>query len=255
MHSHKFIFLCGLHRSGTSPLFRLLREHPEISGFRDTGVPEEEGQHLQNVFLPASAYGGPGQFGFTDEAHLTEKSALISDENRERLFAQWARYWDVSKPYLMEKSPPNLIRTRFLQALFPESYFVVLYRHPIAASFATRKWSSNSLELLFEHWVRCHALFEEDRPYLRRVHVLKYENLIRDTSGEITKICEFVGLPGHCCSPLNREGNSTYFAMWQDFMSGSANPEAGHIVSKYESEVRRHGYSLVDYWNKELQSV
>ena len=27
----------------------------------------------------------------------------------------------MSKPVLVEKSPPNLIRTRFLQALYPEA--------------------------------------------------------------------------------------------------------------------------------------
>jgi hypothetical protein len=41
----KTIVLVGLHRSGTSPLAQALAEHPSVSTFRDTGAPEDEGQH------------------------------------------------------------------------------------------------------------------------------------------------------------------------------------------------------------------
>jgi hypothetical protein len=36
MDGHRFVFLAGLHRSGTTLLARLLAAHPEISGFSDT---------------------------------------------------------------------------------------------------------------------------------------------------------------------------------------------------------------------------
>ena len=38
----------------------------------------------------------------------------------------------MSEPVLVEKSPPNLVRTRFLQALFPDARQIVVTRHPIA---------------------------------------------------------------------------------------------------------------------------
>ncbi|MEI2612689.1 MAG: hypothetical protein V9G20_28950 [Candidatus Promineifilaceae bacterium] len=60
MDNHQFIFIGGLHRSGTSILFKTLRDHPQISGFYNTQVPEDEGQHLQTVIPPAKAFGGPG---------------------------------------------------------------------------------------------------------------------------------------------------------------------------------------------------
>jgi len=245
---HKFIFLCGLHRSGTSPLFRILREHPEISGFRDTGVPEDEGQHLQTVFPAAKSYGGPGRFGFAQEAHLTEKSALVTSENQQRLIAEWSKHWDLGKPCLLEKSPPNLIRTRFFQALFPGSHFIVITRHPIAASLATRKWASSSLESLIEHWLHCHRIFELDRPHLRHVHVLKYEDLIRDTDTELERIYGFLRLEPHPSQPLNPAGNEPYLSEWRQF-SGDATGRAlvRRIVEKYDKKIRPYGYSLRDY--------
>jgi len=51
--TRQYVFIAGLHRSGTSVLARCLREHPQISGFRNTGVPEDEGQHLQDVYPAA----------------------------------------------------------------------------------------------------------------------------------------------------------------------------------------------------------
>jgi hypothetical protein len=245
--NHRFVFLCGLHRSGTSPLFRILREHPAISGFRDTGVPEDEGQHLQSVFRPGKFYGGPGQFGFDPAAHLTDKSELITSANREKLFQAWSRHWDLSKPCLLEKSPPNLIRSRFLQAMFPHSSFIVILRHPVAASLATSKWTTSSWESLIQHWLHCHRLFESDRPHLHRVHVLKYEDLIGSTERELQKLFEFLGLPSHASGALNRAGNDPYFQKWQQL---SEEPRGrvfvGLIRSKYEHDLRDFGYSFSD---------
>ena len=244
---YKFIFLCGLHRSGTSPLFRLLREHPDISGFRDTGVPEDEGQHLQTVFPAAKVYGGPGRFGFNPDAHLTEDSDLVTPENRQQLFKEWSRYWDLNKQCLLEKSPPSLIRTRFLQAIFPNSYFIVIYRHPVAVSLATWKWTPTSLESLMEHWLHCHSFFETDRRRLRRVLAIKYEDLIRNTEPVLREIYQFLGLSSHFSTSLDPSGNERYFSAWRNL---SIEPKEramwNRIVTKYEQQVRSYGYSLVD---------
>jgi hypothetical protein len=247
IQDHNFIFLCGLHRSGTSPLFRILREHPEISGFRDTGAPEDEGQHLQSVIPPAKAFGGPGHFGFAPEAHLTEASNLATRENGQKLFEQWSIYWDKRKRFLLEKSPPNLIRTRFLQAMFPKSHFIVIFRHPIATSLATKKWTSSSLESLIEHWLHCHRLFGLDRPNLRRVHTLKYEDLISSTTTELEKIYKFLNLPFHPSPDLDPTGNDPYFDAWRRLSTDPAGQVAvRRIVSACEDKIRPYGYSLTD---------
>ncbi len=124
----QFVFLGGLHKSGTSLLHRLLRAHPLVSGFYKTGVPEDEGQHLQSVYPADAAYGGPGCFAFDERTHLTEHSSLVSRTARTALLNDWGRYWDLSKPVLIEKSPPNLIQARFLQTLFPGAKFIFILR-------------------------------------------------------------------------------------------------------------------------------
>ena len=243
---YKFVFLCGLHRSGTSPLFRMLREHPDISGFRNTGVPEDEGQHLQTVIPAAKFFGGPGHFGFAPKAHLTEGSHLANVETGERLFKEWSKYWSLARPCLLEKSPPNLIRTRFLQTLFPSCYFVVILRHPIAVSLATAKWTDSTLGALMAHWVHCHKLFENDRPYLRNIIVIKYEDLICGTQKQLDKIYKFIDLAPLHSTPLDAAGNQRYFEAWRR-LSIENKPSFEQIVTKYESEIQRYGYSLLDY--------
>src|SRR5438445_5092577 len=99
MDKHTFIFIGGLHRSGTSVLHRCLREHSAVSGFSDTNFPEDEGQFLQSVYYRAGRHGGPGKFGFDPRAHLTEKTRLVSEANRDRLFSEWAAHWDLEKKY------------------------------------------------------------------------------------------------------------------------------------------------------------
>jgi hypothetical protein len=244
---YKFVFLCGLHKSGTSPLFRILREHPQISGFSNTGVPEDEGQHLQSLFPPAKLYGGPGRFGFSPEAHLTEKSALVNSANANRLFTEWSAYWDIHRPYLLEKSPPNLIRTRFLQAIFPNSYFIVISRHPIAVSLATRKWAGSSLASLMEHWLHCQGLFERDRSYLERVLELKYEELIRATQSPLEQIWKFLGVAPLSSAVLDPGGNEHYFTAWQNLATAKRGQALYHrTIAQYEKRVQHYGYSLAD---------
>ena len=248
MEGHQFVFLAGLHRSGTTLLARLLAAHPEISGFSGTGVPADEGQHLQSVYPAAKEYGGPGRFGFAPESHLTEDSPLVSEESARKLFEEWSPHWDLSRPLLLEKSPPNLLKTRFLQALFPGSAFVVIVRHPIPVSIPTAKWrGTRRYDRLFEHWLRCHALFEADREHLRRVHVLQYEQLVSDPVAELRTIFEFLELePIAPSEPVDKRANEKYFQRWRELKRDPRMRAYLDLVSLwYERRVRRYGYSLL----------
>ncbi len=254
MRKHRFVFICGLHRSGTSLLFRSLREHPRISGFRDTPSPEDEGMHLQSVFPPSGAYGGAGEFGFHTEAHLTEASSLVTPANRAKLFAEWGRYWDLEKEYLLEKSPPNLIRTRFLQAMFPNASFIVLLRHPLAVAYATRAWYRRfrvywrGLGRILRHWLVCHEIFLQDRPHLERVMVIKYEHFVAEPDAWMERLCDFLGLEPHGAFPgVRSDINEKYFAMWQrDLQGGLTRAMRRALIRRYEERLRPFGYSLLD---------
>ncbi|HLX33517.1 MAG TPA: sulfotransferase [Gaiellaceae bacterium] len=248
VEGHRFVFVAGLHRSGTTLLARLLAAHPEISGFSGTGAPADEGQHLQTVYPSDHEYGRPGRFGFAPEMHLTETSPLASEESARRLFEQWSPYWDLTRPLLLEKSPPNLIKTRFLQALYPESAFVIVIRHPIPVSIPTAKWrGTRRYDRMFEHWLRCHALFEADREHLNRVRVVTYEELVRDPSGVLRGVFGFLEVePIPPSEPVETGANDKYFRQWKELKRDPRMRAYLDLVSlRYERPMRRYGYSLL----------
>lgn len=245
MIDKSFIFLAGHHRSGTSLLHEIIREHPLVSGFSKTGVKEDEGQLLQSVYPAGKEYGGVGRYIFDKRAYMDENHALATDESAEALMEQWGEYYDPACPHYLEKSPPNLIRTRFLQKLFPNSRFVVILRHPLAVGFATRKWSNTSIKSLIEHTLRGYEIFMDDMPHLNNVYVLRYEDFVKSPGDEIVKVYEFLGLEP---IPLRHEVrpnvNEKYFSAWRSNRQSLLNRLRFPVSSRLEGRANRFGYSL-----------
>src|SRR6266566_849342 len=108
------------------------------------------------------------KYVFVCGLHRTETSELLTPEKIARLRASWHSYWDKSKTIYVEKTPGNLLMTRFLQAAFPNSHFIVVKRHPVPVSIASQRWKINitPMHSMFEHWLHCHDLFEQDKKYL-----------------------------------------------------------------------------------------
>jgi Sulfotransferase family len=245
----RLVFVAGLHRSGTSLIHRCLAAHPDVSGFTGTGVPEDEGQHLQTVYPPDYLYGGAGLFGFAPEMHLTEASPLARPENRERLLREWGAHWRPGAAVGIEKSPPNLVRTRFLQALFPDAAFVVVLRHPIAVAGATRKGRRMRLSYrsLVHHWVACHETLAADATHVRALHLVRYERFVADPDGELAHLQVALGLEPHPSGERVRtDANERYLARWRSRLNPHRALDRRRTVARFEADVRRFGYSLVD---------
>lgn len=213
---HKFIFICGLHRSGTSLLFKILKNQNNISGFENTNSIEDEGQHLQSVFNAANKHGGPGKFGFDKKSYLNADSELVKEENKNKLFSEWSKHWDLSKEYLIEKSPPNLIRTLFLQSMFPNSYFITIYRHPVATSLATKKWSKTSHYSLIKHWLACYKQYLKDKKKLKKCLDINYEDLINHPIKTLDIVSRFLDTNINYSDNTIKKGvNDKYLSLWK----------------------------------------
>lgn len=272
MNKHKYIFIGGLHRSGTWLLSRCLNEHPLISRLAGSNEKGTEGQFLQTVYPSDQYFGGVGKFGFHPDAHFTEKSPLVTEDNRAKLYAEWGRYWDTSKPFLLEKTPANLIRSRFFQAMFPDSYFIFIMRHPVAVTLAEQKWTGLSVASLMEHWLVCYETLLADKKYLNNSIIVKYEDIIENPQAIFNKVYQFLEIqPTSSTQEVRKNGNDLYLQIWERALSGNHNSrslfhramknlmpyaiKAGYpvtilanqvedIILKYEHRVNVFGYSL-----------
>ena len=248
MIDKNFIFLAGLHRSGTSLLHEIIRNHPEISGFSGTGVPEDEGQHLQSIYEPAKTFGGPGKFVFDHRSYMDELHPLATDENAAKIFDQWSHHFDLSCKHLIEKSPPNIVRTRFLQKLFPNSKFIVILRHPLAIAYATQKWSKTTIPSLLEHSLLAYETFFKDMSTLHSVFILRYEEFVLEPQKTIDNVFNYLGLePTEISQNIHSNVNDKYFLKWEIEQKKLLNRIFNRTPKKYENRTNRCGYSISNY--------
>jgi len=188
----RIIFICGLHRSGTSLLEQHLSANYEACRLR-ARVPENEGQFLQDVYAMERPYGGPGHFAFYEQTTgraLTDPALAAS--HRARLLQVWSPWLDGDGDVLIEKSPPNLVRIAYLRSVFPQARFIIWTRDPRAVTLATRKWTSTAIPLLMMHW---------NVAYMKAMDVLaddciiaSYERFCAAPQVEMRRLAEFCGL-------------------------------------------------------------
>ena len=191
----RYLFVGGLHRSGTSLLAQILAKHPDIAAIEDAPVPENEGVYLQGAIPHTALMGVPGRFAFDEEQHLTEDSSFNTLSTRDYLSAQWEPWFREGPGWRLEKSPVNLLRARLYQQLFPTSQFIFVSRHPVAVTEATAKWCADGRASLLEHWEQAHATLLADLPYLHCWLIVRYEDLVSDPTTCLERIYSFLQLP------------------------------------------------------------
>ena len=189
-----WLFLVGCYNSGTTLLAKLLAQHPEISA-----IPTE-GHFITNQFIKDYDVGLPRMW--VGGEHLFRLTEADRGPDAERIKKEWGIRLDTSRPVFLEKSPPNMARTRWLQAHFAPAKFVAIVRDGYAVAEGIRRKAdpkhlpdSWTIEQCAHQWARSNQLLLEDAPCLEHLLWVSYEELTRDPQQTLDRIVEFAGLP------------------------------------------------------------
>jgi hypothetical protein len=172
IRSHAFVFVGGVPQSGTSLARSIVAASSLVSGqdsclattrcfennvegqwLLDRRRPDMEavlrvyygvdvlqklsGPKLLTARNATSTLAGAGAAGAVLPAtanHRQPHAAHAAGAPGPRLFANWARYWNLSKPVLLEKSPPNLLKMGYLREAFRGARavrFLVVLKDPV----------------------------------------------------------------------------------------------------------------------------
>ena len=185
----KWVFLVGCYNSGTTLLHDLLAEHPQIGSMPD------EGQFFTDQLLVAREVGLRRLWALEPQLFwLDETGGEGIDVSR--LKRQWgAQFNDPTRPVLLEKTPTNAARTRWLQAHFPGATFVGIIRDGRAVAEGIRRKTGCTLDRAVQQWVRSNKIMLRDFELLHRKRVVRYEDLTEDPARVVSELLAFLELP------------------------------------------------------------
>lgn len=185
----KWVFLVGCYNSGTTLLHDLLASHPMIGSMPDEGqfftdqlpIPRELGLRRLWALEP-------------ERFHIDERGGARIDVDRLR--RQWgAKFNDPARPVLMEKTPTNAARTRWLQATFPPAYFVGIVRDGRAVAEGIRRKTGHDLASAARQWARSNEIMLRDFEHLEHKRLVTYEQLTASPNEVVAGLLEFLELP------------------------------------------------------------
>lgn len=199
------LFVVGMFRSGTSLLYALLNQHPQIALMYEGDLP-----HLQALFwVPRDTTRWLRRWEFWNTALARHKfdTTKIPDGIRDLKTAVEAVYTEYARQKKGAtvwgcKSPTYHDEITRLSKTFPNARFIIIWRdlrhicRSILAAAETSPFFARdgmALRAILGYQdlkTQCDLLVKKGG----RVHQLNYEDLVRDPEGHMKAICEFLEL-------------------------------------------------------------
>lgn len=190
----KWVFIVGTTNSGTTLMHHLLALHPSIGSMKN------EGQfYTDQLAIPKKK--GEARLWTKNKALFYLNEITPTTINVKRIKKQWALYYnDPNRPILMDKTPVNSLRVRWLQKEFSNAYFIGMYRNGYAVSEGIARKTGCSIAEAAEHWFLNNQIMVEDFELLNNKMILKYEDLVEDPYKIAQGIFDFLNI-----DPLSKE--------------------------------------------------
>ena len=214
------MFVIGMWRSGTSLLYTLLNQHPQIALMYEADLP---------LLRPLFSHKGSNpdwlvRWEFWNSAlsrHRISTGNLppIVPDLATGAMAVWNEYAGPDA-ILGEKSPDYFDSLQTIAREFPGARFIIIWRNPadicrsiIRASRGDSFFAKPGIAhraILGSHKLKqeCDALLRQRIP----VHQIQYEEMVRDSTPVMTGICDFLGIPfdAKMCSLQGSDRSAIY---------------------------------------------
>jgi hypothetical protein len=202
-HTTSPVFVVGIWRSGTSLLYSLLNQHPEISLLYEGDLllltPLFDGGRAKADWVERWEF-----WNSTPTRHGMDTDALpaVDVDIHSAAEASW-RHYAGEASVIGEKSPSYYNSLGSLASQFPEARFIVIWRDLAdtcrsiikareSSSFFRKRGILHRAILGYRRLKQqCDALVEKRVA----IHQLHYEDLIEDPTAVMTGICDFLKVP------------------------------------------------------------
>lgn len=157
---HHYLFILSPPFSGSTLLSEILSTSPNVSSNNTLGT--REGQQLPGV-----------------RKLLWESKNKYNPETKfdwPFIRRQWLKYWDVTKPILLEKSPPNIVRAPSLAHHFAPASFMIMVRDPYAVCESMIRRGQDASEAA-AFAIRCLRFQKQNIEKLQNFIFFSYEEL------------------------------------------------------------------------------
>lgn len=199
------VFVIGVWRSGTSLLYALLNQHPDIRLFYEGDLPLLEPMFhfdysrknwLEKWEYWNAAVSRHGLDSFVPPASITSLAQAAESAGREYCRQKGARIWGC-------KSPSYYNRLVRLAHVFPSARFIIIWRDPedicrsIINAAASSRWFAHPC-MLHRAISACQTLKKQCDELISlgiSLHQIHYKNLVEDTAKTMRGICEFLDAP------------------------------------------------------------
>ena len=227
-NKNPFVFACGVPRSGTTLLQRMLNSHPEMAVANDTHFIPRALELTDKTLIQQAQTGA--SIELTDELadnvfqyHRFRRLGLSSEEF-DTVKARSGSYQELvaglyagfgskhNKPLAGEKTPDYLRRLSLLHGLFPDAKLIHLVRDGRNVALSLLDWATPTkgpgrLELWNEHpigvcalwwkWFVDHARQQSTSLPTTAFLELRYEDLVDQPEQQMRLTCDFLGLDFH----------------------------------------------------------
>jgi hypothetical protein len=196
------VFILGTRRSGTTWLSELMLAHPDIGGPGTWNSEQGDTLPIESLMFGAIAdlWVSSRRVDLDGLEAFVERDELYGALRRfcDGIFVSARDHYSPGASHYLDKSPDNVDRIPILSSVYPDGWYVNIVRDgrdvsksTVAAEFPDVSSMADAVSI----WARGVGGVMREGWRLKRLLEVRYENLLADPMGEVTRIFEWLGLP------------------------------------------------------------